>query len=130
MWYRKCLILSIQDEMISWREKEGLTLKELSLRSGISSTLLGMIERGGVTHPDIARKVAEAYGLTEEQAYELMPKIHRPNDEKYDPKAYNIEDQVDFRKFKIIPKQLDVTDIYIAEHQKELRRRHAKRGKY
>lgn len=122
--------MSIQEEMISWREKEGLTLEELSLRSGISRTLLAMIERGGVTHPDIARKVAEAYGLTEEQAYELMPKIHRPNDEKYDPKAYNIEDQVDFRKFKIIPKQMDVADIYIAEHQKELRRRHAKRGKY
>ena len=116
--------------MISWREKEGLTLKELSLRSGISSTLLSMIERGGVTHPDIARRVAKVYGLTEEQAYELMPKIHRPNDEKYDPKAYNIEDQVNFKRFKIIPKQLDVTDIYIAEHQKELRRKHAKRGKY
>lgn len=122
--------MSVIEDMIAWRKKSGLTLKMISMRSGVSETLLAMVENGGTTHPDIARQIVKAYEFPEECAYELMPKIHRPGDENYDPDAYKRMERVDYGKFVIPPKQADVTDIYIAEHQKMLQKRHAKRGRY
>ena len=33
-----------------------------------------MVEGGGVTHPDIAKRIAKYYGLTEDEMLELIPK--------------------------------------------------------
>ena len=103
----------------------------MALVSGISETLLDLIEHGGVTHPDIAKRVVEAYGLPEACAEELIPRNYRKGEEEYDPERYRRMENVDGKNaFRITHKDTKEVDIYIAEHQKEMRKRHAKRGAY
>lgn len=82
--------------MKSWRKRNKVTLEQLSSESGVSRDLIGMVENGEVTHPNIAKKIARVYGLSEIESYELMPDIHRPNSPNYDPKRY-VEEVPDSR---------------------------------
>ena len=81
--------------MIRWRTKHSLSYNQLADISDVSPGLIEMLENGDVTHPNIAKRVAKAYGLTEMESYELMPEIHRPNSPLYDPKRYVEEDPDD-----------------------------------
>ena len=120
----ECLILNSIKDMVAWREKEGLTLKQMSLRSGISVRLLELIEGGGVTHPDIARRFVAAYEFPEEYIQQIIPKNYRKDSDEYDPDRYRRMENVDGKDmFRIYPKKLDEADIYVAEHQKELRKK-------
>lgn len=119
------------ERMKKWREENGITLKQMSTRSGISESLLSLIEEGGVTHPDIAKIFVSAYGFPEECVEEIIPKNYRKSDEEYDPNRYRRTENVDGKnKFVIVNKIPKEIDIYIAEHQKEMRRKHSKRGAY
>lgn len=80
--------MTTREKMIKWRNEMGVTIKSLSRRSGISETLLGMVEGGQVTHPVIAKRIQKLYGLTDKEAEELVPKIHRKSDPEYDPDKY------------------------------------------
>ncbi len=117
------------EQMKTWRENNSISLKEMALRSGISESLLDLIEHGGVTHPDIARRFVEAYGFPEECIEELIPRNYRKGGDEYDPDRYRRMENVDGKNtFRIIHKNFEEVDIYIAEHRKELQRRNRKRG--
>ena len=90
-------ILNVREKMIKWREKNKVSIKDLSLQSGVSTDLLGMVERGHVTHPAIAKKIGRVYGLNEKETWELMPENHRPNSPRYDPDMYK-EPEDSFKK--------------------------------
>lgn len=84
--------MDVREKMIDWRTKNYVTLRKLSEKYGISETLLSMVEAGEVTHPNIVKKIAKAYGLTKEESYELMPENHRPNSPGYEPDKYKLPD--------------------------------------
>lgn len=89
-----------------------------------------MVENGGVTHPKIAKMIGKAYGLSKTDIYELMPRIHRPYDEEYEPDKFKDPYDAKTQGIKIVPSTRDETDIYIAEHQKQMKREHQRRGRY
>lgn len=119
------------EKMKQWREESGITLKQMSTRSGISVSLLDLIENGGVTHPDIARRFVKAYEFPEETIEELIPRNYRKGSDEYDPDRYrrmeNVDGNMDFLKIRKKPQEID---IYIAEHQKDMQRKHSRRGAY
>lgn len=80
--------MTVREKMVAWREESGLDRKWMAKRIGCSKDLLGMVELGEVTHPAIARRIGEAYHLTELETEELMPKNHRPHGGDYEPDRY------------------------------------------
>lgn len=103
----------------------------MSTRSGISESLLDLLESGGVTHPDIAKRFVTAYGFPEECIDELIPRNYRKGTEEYNPDRYRIMENVDGKGMIIFRnKKLTEADIYVAEHQKEMQKKHSKRGVY
>ena len=101
-----------REKMHKWRQDRHLTLRMMSDRSGISEELLSMVEAGHVTHPLIAKKIQRLYNLTDEEAEELMPTIHRPNHPDYDPNKYKIEVPA-FTAGAVVPMKRDEIDEYI-----------------
>ncbi len=80
--------MTASEKMKTFRKQHGYTIKWMSTLCGVSTTLLKMVENGLVTHPSIARRIAETYKLDENDAYELMPEIHRPGNPNYNPDKY------------------------------------------
>ena len=104
--------MNVREKMVKWREKNRLSIKDLSLQSGVSIDLLGMIERGHVTHPTIAKKIGRVYGLNEKETWELMP-------EKYDPDMYKEPEDSYKKAFTICTDNSNkVAKDYIMEKQK------------
>lgn len=115
-------ILEPSKAMIAYRERLRLTLKDMSEESGVSEQLLDILENGGTTTTKIAKRVAKAYRLTDEQAELLLPLNLRPNGGDYDPLRYM--DQKDIRALsgepyhgegfneRPIPRQTDKNEIY------------------
>ena len=94
-------------------------------------SLLDLIENGGVTHPDIARRFVKAYEFPEDAVEELIPRNYREGTDDYDPDRYRRMENVDGKQdFIITHKNMTEADIYIAEHQKDMKRRHSRRGAY
>lgn len=83
--------MTVREKMKQTRLDMHMTFKDMSRLSGASPLLLERIEEGFVTHPDIARRVGSAYGLTEQETEELMPEIHRRSSPNYDPNKYVLE---------------------------------------
>lgn len=111
--------MTAAEKMKEYRTSHGYSVKRMSERCEISITLLKMIENGMVTHPYIAKRVAKVYGLTDEEAYELMPEIHRPNSPRYDPDKYKMPDDIFSKKATIKKPQKDViVDAYLAEKKR------------
>lgn len=79
---------SVREKMIQFRQKRGYTRKEMAYLCDTSSDIIGMIENGDVTHPKIAERIGEVYGLSKEEIYELMPENRRPGSPEYDPDKY------------------------------------------
>lgn len=122
--------MSAVDEMIAWREGLGLTLKDLSKRSGVSIGLLELIENGGVTHPDIAARICEVYELPQEYAQEFIPKHRRQNTEDYDPDKYKQYEDINGVNFRIWHRKWDEGANYAMDMRENVRRRYHKKGDY
>lgn len=101
----------------------------MSIRTGISEALLDLIENGGVTHPDIARRFVEAYEFPEDCIEELIPRNYRKGGGEYDPDRYRRMENVDGKEsFRIVHKRLSEADIYASEQQRETQKKHARKG--
>ena len=129
---KECLMkMTAIEKMKKWREESGITLKQMSTRSGISESLLDLIENGGVTHPDIAKRFVKAYGFPEECVEELIPRNYRKGTDEYDPDRYRRMENVDGKEsFRIVHKRLSEADIYVSEQQREIQKKHARKGVY
>lgn len=93
--------------MKAYRMELGFTLDQMSRIANVSSLLLGMVENGAVTHPNIAKRIANAYHLTEEECTFLVPRIHRVNDPQYEPDKYKIPDDYWERGFSLYHEPCD-----------------------
>lgn len=65
-----------------WRKARGLTAAQLaaqvrSLGGGCSEALIVILEGGGVTHPEIAERIAALTGCTQTQKGLIVPKKYR-----------------------------------------------------
>lgn len=80
--------MDVREKMIEWRKENHITLRMLSNRSGVSETLLSIVERGEVTHPKIVEKIQKVYKLTDSEAEELLPENYRKSSPKYDPNKF------------------------------------------
>lgn len=83
--------MDVREKMLKLRVDNDITLQGMSNRTGVSAGLISMIEGGFVTHPDIARKLQDGYGLTDEETEMLMPEIHRKGSPNYDPDKYKVK---------------------------------------
>ena len=120
--------MTTREKMIKWRNDMNVTIKQLSENSGVSQTLLSMVEAGEVTHPIIVEKIRKAYGLTELEAEELMPKHHRKHGGAYEPDKFKPLD--DTYISRPIVAQSSIIDTYIKEHQDRMARQHQRRSYY
>lgn len=111
--------MNIREKMIKFREEHLLTIKDMADRCGVSNDIIGMVEKGEVTHPTIVAKIAEGYGLTDLEAEELMPKNRRPHGPEYDPYKYVVEPPINIS----VKRKHDVYDDYIHET-------HTRKGQY
>lgn len=118
---------STREKMVEFREKYGLSIRQMAEICGTSSDILGMVEKGDVTHPKIVERIRKGYKLTDLEAEELLPINRRPHGGDYDPDRYVTE--IDPTMTAIIPKQ-SVIDAYIMEHRTDQIKRHAKRSTY
>ena len=80
--------MDVREKMLKLRDENDISLQTMSNRTGVSAGLISMIEGGFVTHPDIARKLQDGYGLTDEETEMLMPEIHRKSSPNYEPDKY------------------------------------------
>lgn len=79
---RECMTLQ--------RKKKGVSIETMAKRCKCSVILLEMLEydEDAVTHPNIAARIAKAYGLNAKDAERLLPEIRRPSSPLYDPHKY------------------------------------------
>lgn len=80
--------MTVRERMKDWRERFGVTVGQMALRANCSTGLLIGVESGEVTHPNIAHRIGVAYGLTELETEELMPKNYRLHGGDYEPDRY------------------------------------------
>lgn len=103
----------------------------MSTRSGISESLLDLIESGGVTHPDIARRFVTAYEFPEDAIEELIPRNYRKGSDEYDPDRYRRMENVDGKSiFVITHKDMTEADLYVSEQQRKVQKKKARKGAY
>lgn len=82
--------------MHDFYESHYVTQKKAAYMIGISEWLLKEVEQGGVTHPNIVKRIQKFYSLDDDQAEELLPENRRPHNPKYDPDRYvDIRDLLD-----------------------------------
>lgn len=120
--------MTTREKMIKWREANGITLRKLSDQSGISETLLSMVEAGNVTHPKLVKIIKRLYKLTNDEAEELLPKNYRRSNPEYDPNKFvqPVPKLTDGAK----PIKKELVQIYVEEHQDRMARQHQRRGNY
>ena len=122
--------MTVREKMKTYREAHGLTIKSMSRLCDVSEGLIASVEEGWVTHPRIAQRIGTAYKLTQNDIYELMPVIHRPNDPRYDPDYYKSPVDMEERVFNAVPKNRDKMRVeneyrsYQHDHHEKLRRRY------
>lgn len=87
--------MTARQYMIAQRMALGETLPDMARKLKITPLLLGWLEDNDkiVTHPKIVKRIAKAYGLTEEQRVSLLPANHRPGPD-YDPGRYAMPDDM------------------------------------
>lgn len=118
---------STREKMVEFREKYGLSIQQMANICGTSTDILGMVEKGEVTHPKIVERIRKGYKLTDLEAEELLPIHRRPHGGDYEPDRYVVE--FDPTMTTIMPKQ-SLIDAYIMEHKADQIKRHAKRSTY
>lgn len=112
--------MTTRDKMMDFRLKNNKSLSEMSIETGVSTTLLDMIEKGYVTHPKIAEKLGEAYGLTKEETEDLMPENQRSSHPKYDPNKYKAIEDIEpenIKRIKLVATPYSEMDKYMIEKQ-------------
>lgn len=72
--------MSAVDKMLDFRKITKIPVREIAKRAGVSPAVISLVEKGGVTHPKLARKIQIYYGLTEEEYLEIIPDNHREGD--------------------------------------------------
>lgn len=80
--------MTARERIIATRKKMKVTQKGMAKLLHISQWLLDTIESGGVTHPNIVKRIQDMCGLTNRQAEELLPLCRRPHGGSYDPDRY------------------------------------------
>ena len=113
-------MLTIGQKMVDYRNDHNLTIGDMSRKLRISGQLLDILERGGVTHPNIVKRIQDVYEFTEDEVEMLLPKCRRPGDPEYDPEHYVVVP--DEFVTKLLPKKEEIFD-YVAEHNYQLSRR-------
>ena len=113
-------MLTIGQKMVDYRNAHNLTIEDMSRKLEISGQLLDILERGGVTHPNIVKRIQRVYGFEEDEVINLLPKCRRPGDPEFDPEHYVIVP--DEFMTKLLPKKDEIFD-YVAQHNYELSRK-------
>lgn len=72
--------MSAVDKMLDFRKITGLPISVIAKRAGVSASVISVVEKGGVTHPKLAKKIQLYYGLTDEEYLEIVPENHRDGD--------------------------------------------------
>ncbi|WP_458459295.1 helix-turn-helix domain-containing protein [Pseudobutyrivibrio sp.] len=109
--------------MQNYRQRSGLSYKDISRKCGVSDHLIEGIEEGYilVTHPNIVKKLDSVYQFTEKQFEELLPENRRPSSPNYDPDKYV---QPILKKRGItIPKRPNKQRDEYAEYMHDLKKR-------
>lgn len=71
----------MRDDMIAARRERQLSRNALAKIVECSETIIDIVENGGVTHPNIARRIGRVLGFTEAQTEQLMPPPRSPEEE-------------------------------------------------
>lgn len=93
--------MDVRKKLVNFRKDWGVSMLDMAKRCSISEELLSMIESGAVTHPRIAKRIGVIYGLSELEVEELMPVIHRPHGDDFDPYRYATPDRMYNRDEKL-----------------------------
>lgn len=121
--------MSAREKMKQWRENRKTDFYGISKICGVSAGLLRMVEEGAVTHPDIVLIIQKQYGLTDEEAEELLPRNRRPHDSEYEPDKF-VENEELNNRINCDKRNRTVIQDYIAERYVEQRKHHSKRSVY
>lgn len=78
----------VRSKMIDYRINNGYLIEDMARKCATSETVISILERGGVTHPNIVWRVQREYKLTDEEANQLLPKNYRPGTPDYDPNKF------------------------------------------
>jgi len=63
----------VAEKMRKYREKVGASQRQMAIRANCDLRIIEILENGGVTHPNIAKRVAAAYKLGKRDAEKLHP---------------------------------------------------------
>lgn len=93
-----------REYMITYREKQQLSPKQMAVKCKTSTTLLLMLEECDqeITHPKIAERIGIAYELTQAQTESLMPEHYRKSSPNYDPDLYR-RNKDELKQITILP---------------------------
>ena len=119
--------MDAREKMIELRTKNDLSFEYISDKTGVSQTLISLVENGQVTHPLIVEKLAKFYKLTKLEAEQLLPVNRRKHSKEYEPDKYVIK--VKYGADRIMPRQT-LIERYMTEHLEDQAKLHAKRSNY
>ena len=95
--------MTTREKMVKFRTDHNLSILDMARRCRISSYLMEILEEGAVTTPKLVPQIAEAYGLDELEAEELMPEHLRPHGDDYEPNRYVLDVPVSSRVINKLP---------------------------
>ena len=120
--------MNTREKMIEYRKKHNFTVEQMAEICNVSKRIIIMLEETyEITHPKLVKRIRKGYKLTEKEAEELMPEIHRKSSPFYEPDKYVIKDHpytvINSPKHKLI-------DEYIHDSLTKSRKRHERRTKF
>ena len=105
--------MTTHEKMVLFREERKITITLMARKIGVPPCILGIVENGGVTHPNFVEKIKAGYRLTDEEAEMLLPECRRPSSPKYDPNHFVYEPP---QSFNIgVPPTREEIDEYLAD---------------
>lgn len=112
--------MTTAQKMVDYRNAHNVTQEQMAWKANVPFKIIEILESGGVTHPNIVKRIAKAYELTEDEAEELLPENRRPHHPDYDPNKYVMP--IDPNMVSVMPKQ-DVIERYVTEHNQDINKR-------
>lgn len=106
--------MSAAEKITEFRKSKQIDLYRLGRICGVGGPVLAILEDGGVTHPNIVKKVQSFFKLTDEEAELILPKNRRPHDPEYDPDKF--VDPRDIYNRERIPTKIPEYDIEYASY--------------
>ncbi len=107
------IFLTTHEKMVRFREERKITIALMARRIDVPACILGIVENGGVTHPNFVEKIKAGYRLTDEEAEMLLPECRRPSSPKYDPNHFVYEPPQSFT-MRTLPTREEI-DEYLVE---------------